>query len=77
MMKQAIAVVVQRRQALGPPVPTAAHPEPPDDSCTTCCRSFRTRNPLINNTNPYLEPARDRSKECLPCRNGQSWGFRG
>eukprot|EP00959_Pyramimonas_sp_CCMP1952_P274655 5741478-Pyramimonas_sp.AAC.1 len=42
-----------------------------------CGRSFRSRNPLVNNANPYLERSRDRSKECLPCRNGQNWGLKG
>ena len=73
-------LVMTQRKALGDPVPSDSQPLPPDSCCRFCKRSRRTRNPIAVSTYKnliYLPFKSASANECVPCRMGQLWGYKG
>lgn len=73
-----ILLLTQRNEAMGPPLPTAAHPLPPENAaCKLCRRVYRkTRNPYGGKgKSPFLCPQRAGALECQTCRNVKNWAF--
>ena len=84
VIKARILLIEQRRQALGPPVPTPGYPLPKEGLvCRRCRREYRkTRGSMsgvaakaAKSPSPFLEPARPGATECKPCRNVKRWAF--
>lgn len=80
IMEAFVQGVFEERAKLPPPQPTDKHPLPAADAfCKQCRRSFRSPNPLKkgpNSQSPFLPAKAAMSLTCVPCRNGQGWGFK-